>query len=72
MKAKTELQDIEAWIKIIRKGKSNKLHYVLNRLAVPSYLFKSDDEWLEGLLFLKKQKIEQIKFFNKLRKKYRG
>ena len=64
---KADLEDIEAWIKIIKKGEENKIINILNRIAVPYYLFnwkKTNKEWLEILQFKKTQLIEEIRFFS--------
>jgi hypothetical protein len=67
---KSDIQDIEVWIKMIKEGKKNKLINILNRLSVPYYLFtgRSNNEWLKALRFKKKQLQEEIKFIQKLNK----
>lgn len=65
-----KLQDIEVWIKMVKKGKKNKLTHFLNRWSVPYIAFKryTDDEWLKILEFERKQEIERIKFEKSLKK----
>ena len=64
------LQDIEAWIKIVKEGKKSRLTHFMNRFAVPYIAFRgyTDDEWLKILEFERKQELEKIKFENSMRK----
>ena len=68
---KADIQDIEGWIKLVKKGKTNKIIHFTNRLTLIPMFWKSDDEWLELLKFAKKQKEEEIKFNGYLKKKYK-
>ena len=64
-----KLQDIETMIELVKKEKTNKLNYFLNRWSMPSKIFTSTKDWLKILSFLKKQEIEKLKFFEGLKKK---
>lgn len=69
---KADLQDVEAWIELVKKGQTNKITDFFNRLAIPYYLLtgKTNEEWLEVLQFVKKQLEEEIIFFDNLKIKY--
>jgi len=56
--AKRTLQDIEAWIKIVKKGKW------WDTLLFPRYFPNKHKEWLKDLEFLRKQEIEKINYFS--------
>lgn len=64
-----KLQDIDYWIEMVRKGKTSKVYHFLNRVSVPHVIMErcSDDEWLKILEFERRQEIERIKFFDRLK-----
>ena len=67
MKESGKLQDLEVWIKIVKEGKTKKITHFLNRITSPYYFGKTDEEWLKVLKFLRKQEINSLKFFEKIK-----
>jgi len=70
MKETATLQDIEAWIKMVKDGKKSRVTRFLNRFALPYVVYKgwSDNEWLKVLYFERRQETEKIKFYEKFEK----
>jgi hypothetical protein len=56
--AERNLQDIEAWIEIVKKKRW------WNTLLCLRYFPDKHEEWLKDLEFLKKQELEKIKYFS--------
>lgn len=69
MKESAKLQDIEAWIEMVKEGQTSKLTHFLNRITFPYYFGKTDKEWLEVLKFVRKQEIDKLKFFEKIKER---
>lgn len=68
---KADLQDVEAWIELIKEGKKNKFTNFTNRLSIPWMIGHSNEEWLEVLKFKRQQLLDEIKFIKYLKEKYK-
>lgn len=68
---KADLQDVEAWIELIKEGKKNKFTNFTNRLSHPWMIGHSNEEWLEVLNFKRQQLKDEIKFIEYIKRKYK-